>query len=83
MRFVVLFHKSKILLGETEMYSNDDNLWGLILLFVFCSSLVGMLLYVDGQGYKKGVNETLVLCMEKPADCKIKYDYLKLQENQK
>ncbi len=80
MRFVEQFHKSKILLGETEMYSNDDNLWGLILLFVFCSSLVGMLLYVDGQGYKKGVNETLVLCIENAKDCKIKYDYLKLEE---
>ncbi len=68
------------MLGETEMYSNDDNLWGLILLFVFCSSLVGMLLYADGQGYKKGVNETLVLCIENAKDCKIKYDYLKLEE---
>jgi hypothetical protein len=82
MRFVEKFHKSKILLEETEMYSNDDNWWGLILLFGFCFSLMGMLLFADGQGYKKGVNETLVLCMEKPKDCKIKYDYLKL-ENQK
>jgi len=81
-RFVEQFHKSKILLEETEMYSNDDNWWGLILLFGFCFSLVGMLLFADGQGYKKGVNETLVLCMENPKDCKIKYDYLKL-ENQK
>jgi hypothetical protein len=38
------------------------------------------LLYVDGQGYKKGVNETLVLCIENAKDCKIKYDYLKLEE---
>ena len=62
------------------MYSNDG---GIIFLFVFVFSLMGMLVFADGQGYKKGVNETLVLCMENTKDCKIKYDYLKLQENQK
>ena len=83
MRFVVKFHKSKILQEETEMYNHNDDWASVIVLFVLVASLMGMFLIADEQGYKKGVNETLVLCMEKPADCKIKYDYLKLQENQK
>jgi hypothetical protein len=58
---------------------NDD--WAsVIVLFVLVASLMGMLLFADGQGYKKGVNETLVMCMENAKDCKIKYDYLKLEE---
>ncbi len=83
MRFVVKFHKSKILQEETEMYNHNDDFFGIIVLFVLIASFMGMLVFAHGEGYKKGVNETLVLCMEKPADCKIKYDYLKLQENQK
>lgn len=83
MRFVEKFHKSKILREETEMYNHNDGWASVIVLFVLVASLMGMFLIADEQGYKKGVNETLVLCMEKPADCKIKYDYLKLQENQK
>ena len=62
------------------MYSNDDSFWEFIFLLVFCSSLVGMMVLFIGEGYKKGVDETLILCMEKPSDCKIKYDYLKLEE---
>jgi hypothetical protein len=65
------------------MYNHNDGWASVIVLFVLVASLMGMFLIADEQGYKKGVNETLVLCMEKPADCKIKYDYLKLQENQK
>jgi hypothetical protein len=65
------------------MYNHNDDWASVIVLFVLVASLMGMFLIADEQGYKKGVNETLVLCMEKPADCKIKYDYLKLQENQK
>ncbi len=83
MRFVVKFRKSKILQEETEMYNHNDDWASVIVLFVLVASLMGMFLIADEQGYKKGVNETLVMCMEKPTDCKIKYDYLKLQENQK
>ncbi len=83
MRFVVKFRKSKILQEETEMYNHNDDWASVIVLFVLIASFLGMVVFADGEGYKKGVNETLVLCMEKPADCKIKYDYLKLQENQK
>jgi hypothetical protein len=65
------------------MTNHNDGWASIIFLFVVAASLMGTLLFAAGEGYKKGVNETLVLCMEKPADCKIKYDYLKLQENQK
>jgi hypothetical protein len=65
------------------MYNHNDDWISVIVLFVFVASLMGMLVFADGQGYKKGVNETLVMCIENQKDCKIKYDYLKLQENQK
>ena len=65
------------------MYNPNDGWASVVALFVLVASLMGLMLIADEQGYKKGVNETLVLCMEKPQDCKIKYDYLKLQENQK
>ncbi len=74
------FRKSKILQEETEMYNHNDDWASVIVLFVLVASLMGMFLIADEQGYKKGVNETLVFCMEKPADCKIKYDYLNLEE---
>ena len=80
MIFVGLFHKSKILQEEIEMSNHIDDFFGIVILFALVASFMGMLLLADGQGYKKGVNETLVLCMEKPTDCKIKYDYLKLEE---
>lgn len=35
------------------------------------------------DGMVKGKNEGIVFCMEQPQKCKISYDYLKLQENQK
>jgi len=62
------------------MSNHNDDWASVIVLFVLIASFMGMLLFADGQGYKKGVNETLILCIEKPADCKIKYDYLKLEE---
>jgi len=42
-------------------------------------------MYVFGMegGNDKGKNEGIVFCMEQPQKCKISYDYLKLQENQK
>jgi len=64
------------------MYSNDDSFGGIIFLFVFILFSVGMLVFADGLGYRKGVNETLILCIENAKDCKIKYDYLKLEQQQ-
>ena len=62
--------------------NDNDDFFGIIVLFVLIASFMGMLVFAHGEGYKRGVDETLVLCMENSKDCKIKYDYLKL-ENQK
>lgn len=62
------------------MYNHNDDWASVIVLFVLVASFMGMLLFADGQGHKRGVDETLILCMEKTQDCKIKYDYLKLEE---
>ena len=35
------------------------------------------------NGLEQGRNQGIVFCMEKIKECKISYDYLKLQENQK
>jgi hypothetical protein len=42
-------------------------------------------MYVFGMegGNDKGKQEGIVFCMEHQKECKISYDYLKLQENQK
>lgn len=32
------------------------------------------------NGIEKGTNDTVIMCVEKPQDCKIKYDYLKLEQ---
>jgi hypothetical protein len=42
-------------------------------------------MYVFGieSGKDMGKNEGIVFCMEQPQKCKISYEYLKLQENQK
>ncbi len=63
----------------------DDNLIGGILLGVLALSavfLVGTRIGFD-EGMEKGKNEGIEYCIEKPKECKIQYDYLKLQENQK
>jgi hypothetical protein len=62
------------------MYNHNDGWASVIVLFVLVASLMGMFLFADEEGYKRGVNETLVMCMENAKDCKIKYDYLKLEE---
>jgi len=36
-----------------------------------------------GTGRVEGKNEGIVYCMQQPKECKISYDYLKLQENKK
>ena len=35
------------------------------------------------NGMSVGMDAGIVYCIEKQKECKIKYDYLKLQENQK
>ena len=64
---------------------NDDSLIGGILLGVLAALgavfLVGTTFGFD-DGLEKGKNEGIVYCIEKPQECKIQYDYLKLQEKQ-
>ncbi len=49
------------------------------------ASLIFFLGYNIGEdsGMNVGKNAGIVYCMEQPKNCKIAYDYLKLQENQK
>jgi hypothetical protein len=56
---------------------------GGILLGVLASLGVAFLLGVKfgvDAGLVDGKNEGIIFCMEKPKECKISYDYLKLQE---
>ena len=67
---------------------NDDNavLSGIICIAVLATSAVVFLIgvrYGFGDGVVDGKNQGIVFCMEKQKECKISYDYLKLQENQK
>ncbi len=65
---------------------NDDNVIGGLLLAIFASVGVFFLLgsrFGFDNGVVKGKNDGIVFCMEKQKECKIAYDYLKLQENQK
>jgi hypothetical protein len=65
---------------------NDDNVVGGLLVAFF--AVVGVMFLLGSRfgfddGMVKGKNEGIVYCVEKPKECKIAYDYLKLQENQK
>jgi hypothetical protein len=65
---------------------NDDNVVGGLLVAFF--AVVGVMFLLGSRfgfddGVVEGKNEGIVYCVEKPKDCKIAYDYLKLQENQK
>jgi hypothetical protein len=65
---------------------NDDNVVGGLLVAFF--AVVGVMFLLGSRfgfddGMVKGKNQGIVFCMEQPQKCKISYDYLKLQENQK
>jgi hypothetical protein len=67
---------------------NDDNavLSGITCIAVLASSAVVFLTCVRfgfDDGVVDGKNQGIVFCMEQPKNCKISYEYLKLQENQK
>lgn len=58
----------------------DDDLNYLIAVIVlisslFCGTIFGMVL-----GEKSATRESVKMCIEKPADCKTKYDYFKIEE---
>jgi hypothetical protein len=60
--------------------SNDlDDFFG-PLLIVFALLIFGAFLYGHNEGYNIGKETTIRHCIEKPADCKLEYDYQKLQE---
>jgi hypothetical protein len=67
---------------------NDDNdvLSGIICIAVLATSafvfLIGVRFGFD-DGVVDGKNESIIFCMENQKECKISYDYLKLQEKQK
>jgi hypothetical protein len=65
---------------------NDDNavLSGIICIAVLATSAVVFLIGVRfgfDDGVVDGKNQGIVFCMEQPKNCKISYEYLKLQEN--
>jgi hypothetical protein len=63
---------------------SDDN-DAVILIRILMLMLFIPVMYFFGMesGEDKGKTQGIVLCMEQPQKCKISYDYLKLQENQK
>jgi hypothetical protein len=62
---------------------------GLIIPFILGIPTIATVIFFLGfnigghNGMSVGKNEGIVYCMEQPKECKIQYDYLKLQENQK
>lgn len=65
---------------------NDDNMIGGLLLAFFATISVIFILGTTvgyDNGMEMGKNEGIVFCTENPQKCKVHYDYLKLQENQK
>ena len=73
-------------MGGTEMIRDEPPIG--IIFTVICVSLFGLgwvisseILETDNITQER--NEGIIFCSEKPKECKISYDYLKLQENQK
>ena len=62
---------------------NDDSTPAFFILMVILA--IFGLGYIIGftMGEQFSQQETINFCVEKPADCKTKYDYFKLLENQK
>ena len=63
------------------MYNDDDSTPSFfILIGILSVFFVGAIGFSMGEQFSQ--QETINFCVEKPADCKIKYDYYKL-ENKK
>jgi len=60
-----------------------DDTGAAMLIFVLMLSIPVMYAFGIERGKDMGKDEGIVFCMEQPQKCKISYDYLKLQENQK
>jgi hypothetical protein len=61
---------------------NDDT-GAVILILILTIFIPVMYFFGIESGKDMGKDEGIVFCMEQPQKCKISYDYLKLQENQK
>ena len=64
----------------------DNNLIEEILIVILAPAVVGVISIISAsmifdEGAKKGKDNAIIFCMEKPKECKTTYDYLKLQEN--
>jgi hypothetical protein len=73
-------------MGGTEMIRDEPPIG--IIFTVICVSLFGLGWVISSEILEtgniiQGRNEGIIFCTEKPKECKISYDYLKLQENQK
>ena len=64
------------------MYDNDNDI-SIFIVFLILVPVVFIFLMGSSLGYDHGKNTTIKYCIESPKECKIKYEYLKLQENQK
>jgi len=64
-------------------YHKDDFLFGVFVVFVTIEMFVGGMIIGSGiteqDNITKGRNESIILCSEKPTECKTEYDYLKLK----
>jgi len=61
--------------------SNDNGI--VITILILTIFIPVMYLFGIERGKDMGKNQGIVFYMEQPQKCKISYDYLKLQENQK
>jgi hypothetical protein len=65
---------------------DDDFVIGTVCFGILATIGVAFLLghrFGFDDGVVDGKNQGIVFCMEQPQKCKISYDYIKLQENQK
>ena len=64
------------------MRISDDEL--IVIIFFFCASFFigGILGYNVGNaaGWSTATKETMNFCVEKPKECKVKYEFYKLEQ---
>lgn len=59
---------------------NDDNMPPLFIFIVNVAMFIGGYVCGFSMGEQFSQHETINFCVEKPVDCKTKYDYFKLEE---
>jgi len=60
--------------------SDDDAKIALLLLIVMIYVIFGPQRGDFDNGVEKGKNDTVIMCVENPQQCKTIYDYLKLED---